>query len=231
MAALARSTAEDGPGALEGLAPNALLAGARVALRAGLADDLDWLAPAAAGAALYEFAWALPFGPEQRELGRRVFTRLLRADAETFVAIARRMARAGGRGLATPAVRARVVLVTELPLSMGVADEPLALALASRRDLAREWIGAGSTGSLPSRRLAARLLERAAREASTRAAGGDEHSLRVFASDVVAPAWERLLADRESLVWRHVAVARGLLAPWVPAIEAKIEADVLDPSL
>jgi hypothetical protein len=230
MAALARSTAEDGPGALEGLAPSALLSAVRVALRAGLADDLDWLAPAAAGAALYELAWALPLGPEQRELGRRVVARLLRADAETFVAIARRMARAG-RGLATSGMRARVVLVTELPLSMGVADGSLALALASRRDLAREWIGASSTGSLPSRRLAARLLERAAREASSRAAGGDEHSLRAFTSDVVAPAWERLLADRESLVWRHVAVARGLLAPWVPALEAKIEADVLDASL
>jgi hypothetical protein len=230
MAALARATAEDGPGALEGLAPNALLGGARAALRSGLADDLDWLAPAAAGAALYELAWALPLGPEQRELGRRVLARLLLADAETFVAIARRMARGGGRGLATPGMRARVVLVAELPIAAGVADGPLALALASRRDLAREWIAVPSTGSLPSRRLAARLLERAAREAAGRAARGDPHNLGVFTGDVVGPAWERLLADRESLVWRHVAVARGLLAPWVGAFGVKIEQD-LAPSL
>ena len=51
MAVLSRATSEDGPGPLEGLHPNALLAGVRAALHAGLADDLDWLAPAAAGAA------------------------------------------------------------------------------------------------------------------------------------------------------------------------------------
>ncbi len=133
------------------------------------------------------------------------------------------MARGGGRGLATPGMRARVALVTELPIDAAIADGSLALALASRRDLAREWIAVPSTGSLPSRRLAARLLERAAREAATRAARGDEHSLRVFTGDIVAPAWDRLLADRESLVWRHVAVARGLLSPWMPALAEKIE--------
>src|SRR5580698_210333 len=156
MAALARATSEDGPGPLEGLHPKALVSGVRAALEGGLVDDLDWLAPAAAGAALYELASALPPGHEQRELGRRVLARLLAADAETFVAIARRMALAGGRGLGSPAIRARITLVTELPVGLGVQDGSLALALASRRELAREWIGVPSTGSLPSRRLAAR---------------------------------------------------------------------------
>jgi hypothetical protein len=230
MAALARAVGEDGPGPLEGLHPEALLLGVRAALKEGLVDDLDWLAPDAAGSALYELASALPLGAEQRELGRRVFARLVAADAPTFVAIARRMALGTGKGLGSPGMRARLALVTELPIALGVADAPLALAIASRRDLAREWIAQGSTGSLASRRLAARLIERAAREAARKAAYGDDHSLRVFRSDAVAPAWERLLADRESLVWRHVAVARGLLAPWVPAMAQAVE-DALSPSL
>jgi hypothetical protein len=230
MAALARAAAEEGPGPLEGLHADALLAGVQAALQSGLADDLDWLAPAAAGAALYELASALPLGPEQRDLGRRVLARMLAADADTFSAIARRLALGGGRGLASPGMRARVVLVMELPISSDVQDAPLALALASRRDLAREWIGGPSTGSLPARRLAARLLERAAREAARRAAQGDDHSLRVFKGDAIEQAWERLLADRESLVWRHVAVARGLLAPWVPALSKAID-DALAPTL
>ncbi len=230
MASLARATAEDGPGPLEGLHPEALLAGVRAALQSGLVDDLDWLAPAAAGSALYELASGLPLGPEQRELGRRVLARLVAADAVTFVAIARRMALGTGKGLGSAGMRARVALVTELPIGLGVADGPLALALASRRDLAREWISVPSTGSLPSRRLAARLIERAAREAARRAAYGDHHSLRVFQSDAVAPAWGRLFADRESLVWRHVAIARGLLAPWVPSMAKALE-EALAPGL
>lgn len=223
MAALARVVAEDGPGPLEGLRPDALVEGVRAALHAGLVDDLDWLAAAAAGAALYELASALPVGPEQRELGRRVLARLLAADAATFAAIARRMALGAGKGLGSPGIRARVALVTELPIGFGVDDGPLALAIASRRDLARDWIAEPSTGSLPSRRLAARLIERAAREAARRAALGDDYSLRVFKSDAIAQAWERLFADRESLVWRHVAVARGLLAPWVPPMARAID--------
>lgn len=230
MAALAQATADEGPGPLEGVNPEAVVAGVRAALQSGLVDDLDWLAAPAAGSALYELASSLPLGPEQRDLGRRVLARLLVADAATFVAVARRMALGPGKGLASPGTRARVALVTELPIGLGLADGPLALAIASRRDLAREWIALPSTGSLPSRRFAARLLERAAREAARRAAYGSDHSLRAFKSDAVAPAWDRLLADRESLVWRHVAVARGLLAPWIPPFARAVE-DALSPSL
>jgi hypothetical protein len=230
MAALARATTEEGPGPLEGLHPEALVQGVRAALHAGLVDDLDWLAPAAAGAALFELASALPLGTEQRELGRRVLARLMAADAETFVAIARRMAMSSPKALGSSAVRARVALVVELPIGTGVSDGPLALAIAARRESAREWIAQPSTGSLPSRRLAARLIERAALEAARRASHGDDHNLRVFRPDAVASAWRRLLADRESLVWRHVAVARGLVAPWEPD-QAKAIEDALAPSL
>jgi hypothetical protein len=229
MAALARAADEE-PSPLEGVHPEALLAGVRAALQSGLLDDLDWLAPAAAGSALYELASALPLGPEQRDLGRRVLARLLAADAATFVVVARRMTLGPSKGLTSPAIRARVALAIELPIGLGIADGPLAFAVASRRDLAREWIAGPSTGSLPSRRLAARLLERAAREVARRAAFGDDHGLRVLKSDAIASAWERLLADRESLVWQHVAVARGLLAPWVPAFTRGME-EALGPSL
>jgi hypothetical protein len=230
MAALARATADDGPGPLEGVHPEALVAGVRAALQSGLVDDLDWLAPPAAGSALFELASALPLGPEQRDLGRRVLARVLAAEAATFVAVARRMALGASKGLASPGIRARVALVTELPIGLGITDGPLALALVSRRELAREWIALPSTGSLPSRRLAARLLERAASEAARCAAHGDDHSLRAFNSDAVQQAWERLLGDRESLVWRHVAAARGMLAPWIPSFAQAMEKG-LDPSL
>jgi hypothetical protein len=230
MAALARAAADDGPGPLEGLQPGALLLGVRAVLQAGLADDLDWLTPSAAGPALYELASALPLGPERREIGRRVLSRLFAGNAETFTAIATRMARTTGKGLSSPGVRARIALVTELPFALGAGDGALAMALASRRELAREWIEIPSTGSLPSRRLAARLLERAAREAARRASQGDPHALRVFRVEAIRRVFQRLLADRESLVWRHLAVARGLLAPWEPELQRELDTG-LDPRL
>lgn len=223
MAALSRASAEEGPGPLEGLHPDVLLRGVQAALGAGLVDDLDWLAPDAAGVALYMLAASLPVGPEQRELGRRVLARMLAGNADTFVAIATAMAQTAGKGLASPNIRARIALVTELPLHHGVADGPLCLALVSRREYAREWIASASTRSLPARRLAAKILERAAREAARRAQQGDTHALRVFAGDTVRNAYNRLLADRESLVWRYVAVARGLCAAWVPELKQQIQ--------
>ncbi len=226
MAALARATEDDGPGPLDALHPEALLLGVKAALQAGLVDDLEWLEPSKAGAALYELASALPLGPERRDLGRRVLERLLEGNAEAFVALATRMALGAGKGLSTAAVRARLLLVTEMPLDENLADGPLALALVQRRELAREWVDVPSTGSLPGRRFAARLLERAAREAARRAQQGDLHPLRAFRGDAVSKAYDRLLADRESLVWRHVAVARGLLSPWVPELDAELDASL-----
>ncbi len=226
MAALSRAAAEDGPGPLEGLHPDVLLKGVQAALATGLVDDLDWLSPQAAGVALYTLAAALPVGSEQRELGRRVLARMLAGNAETFTAIATSMAQSAGKGLASANVRARVALVCELPLVHGIADGPLALALVSRREHARDWVAAASTRSLPARRLAAKILERAAREAARRAQMGDAHALRVFAVENVRTSYNRLLADRESLVWRYVAVARGLCAGWVPELRTQIQASL-----
>src|SRR5580704_13991236 len=97
LATLARTN--EGPGPLEGLHPDALNSAVRTALTDGLVDDTDWLAEPAAGAALYELASAVPIGVEQRELGRRVLARLLQGSAETFTAIATRMALGTGKGL------------------------------------------------------------------------------------------------------------------------------------
>jgi hypothetical protein len=220
----------DGPGPLEALHPDAIQAAVKTALTDGLLDDTDWLAESAAGAALYELAAAVPPSNEQRELGRRVAARLLQGSAETFTAIATRMALGTGKGLAAAHVRARVALVTELPLSLAVADGPMCLALVSRRQLARDFIVQPSMASLPARRSASRIIERAAREAATRAQQGDDHAMRAFSSEGVAQAFERLLADREPLVWRHAATARGLLVPWNPQL-GKTVRDGLDPKL
>lgn len=230
LAALSRATVDEGPSPLEGMNPDAIANGVRVALSEGLLEDLEWLAPPAAGRALYLLAAALPTGPEQRDLGRRVLSRLFSGNAETFVGMATVMALSGGKGLGSSGSIARVSLITELPLMEGVADGPLALALVSRREFAREWIVAPSTRSLPARRLAARLLERAAREAAKRASQGDAHALRVFRGDAIQAAFSRLLADRESLVWRHVAIARGLVAPWLPEPRRELEG-ALSPDL
>jgi hypothetical protein len=230
MAALARAAVSEGAGVLAGLEPSAIARGVQAALGAGLFDELDWLTQAAAGVALYDLASALPSGQEQRELGRRVLARLQGGNAETVALMTARMAQAAAKSLAGVSVRTRIALVMDLPLSYGISDGPLALALVGRRELALEWIDRASIGSLPQRRLAARILERAAQEAARRAASGDAHAIRAFRADSVAPAFSRLLVDRESLAWRHVAIARGLLAGFVDGGLAELEAG-LDPKL
>ena len=120
MAALARATTEDGPGPLEGLQPEALVNGVRAALQAGLVDDLDWLAPAAAGAALFELASALPLGPgAARARAPRAGPADGRRRRRPSSTIARRMAMSTRKGLGSAAVRARVALVAELPIGLG----------------------------------------------------------------------------------------------------------------
>jgi hypothetical protein len=212
MASLAAAAADQQPTPLEGLATDQLLASLRSALGAGLVDDLSFLSRPDAAAALFELAGALPPSPEKRELGRRVLVALHEGDAATFVTLATALALSSPRALGGPLIRARVALSLRLPLSSVAHVDGLALALVSRPELERDWLSAHSIGALPARRLAARLLERAAREAARRAKEGDDSGIRVFERSTVRTAWSRLITDRESLVWRHVAVARGLLA-------------------
>jgi hypothetical protein len=225
---------------LEGCDEAALARSTRVALADGLFDDLAWLAAPAAGVALYEIAGALPLGAERRELGRMVLAELYEGDAATFVSIATRMASGGSaRGLSGAGIRARVALALGLPASLGVPADALALALVSRRELAATWLGTNAIGSLPERRMAGRLLERAAREASEQARRGDDEPARLFhavaqggraqgrpSPETIEGAWRTLLADRETLVWRHVAAARGLISPYVPELRDEIRASL-----
>ncbi len=212
MATLAAAVARQQRVPLEGLPPNALVLGVRAALENKLVDDLGFLSPPAAAAALYEMASAIPIGKERRELGRRIYLWMHQGDAPTFIALATQIALSSPKALNSTAIRARVALCLDLPIGVDSGADALALALISRRDVEQEWLSTPSMGSLTSRRLAARLLERAAREAARRAAQGDESAVRVFEVPAVRDAWARLLADREPLVWHHVATARGLLS-------------------
>lgn len=218
----------DGPGPLEGLSPSLLAVASKAALAAGLVDDLEWLAPEAAGRALFTLASALPIGSEQRELGRRALSRLLVGTASTFAAIATVMARVGAKAFGSPPVVARTSLLVELPLGADIADGPLALTLASRKQLARDWLLTPSTRSLGARRFGARVIERAAAEIVRK---NDVATRRFFTEGgPLRTAFFRLLEDRESLVWRHAAAARGLLASQIPDHIVELEKD-LDPSL
>ena len=204
MAALARATADDGPGPLEGVHPGALVDGVRSALQSGLVDDLDWLAPPAAGSALYELASALPLGPAAR-VGRRVLARVLAADAATFVAVARRMALGQIKGSPAQDFGCGLRSSPSFP-SDSAWPTDLSRSLSCR---AGTLLANGSQCRPPDASVAA-LGGKAPRTSGARggrcAAYGDDHNFRVFKSDAVSAAWERLLGDRESLVWRHVAV-------------------------
>ena len=212
MAALAAALADRRDAPLEGLDPHALLASVRVAMTDGLLSDMDFLAPAAAATATFALAGGLPPGAERRELGRRVLEQLEGGDADTFVALATALALASRRPLPGALKRLRVAAALASPLSAGTAPDALALALLAGPELQRSWLDEPSTGSLPSRRLAARVLERAAREASRRQRLGDDGGVAALTRPTVREVWRRLLGDREPLVWRHAAAARGLLA-------------------
>jgi len=226
LASLAAAAADQQPTPLEGIPTDQLVASVRCALGSKLVDDLSFLSRPVAAAALFELAGALPPSPEKRELGRRVLVALHEGDAATFVTLATALALSSPRALGGAQIKARVALSLRLPLSTGAHVDGLALALLSRPELERGWLTAHSMGALHSRRLAARLLERAAREAAKRAKEGDDSGVRVFERPSVRTAWARLITDRESLVWRHVAVARGLLSVAAPMRASEIERDL-----
>ncbi|NRA32231.1 MAG: serine/threonine protein kinase [Polyangiaceae bacterium] len=223
IAALSEAGHADGPPPLDGVLTVDLLAAIRTALSTGLVDDLDWVAPGTAAVALFELMAALPNGHERRELGRRVFARLYRGTAGTFSAVATRMAMGTGRPLETATMRARVGLLFAMPVGSGVHSDPLALALVTRRSHFEAWVAKSSTGPLPARRLAATLIERATRAAAARASRGDPHAQEYLQSAAVKPVFDALLADREPLVWRHAAIARGLIAATDPRAREDID--------
>lgn len=237
IAALGLGDQASGSMTLAGVDPKALGRSIQMVWADGFLDDLDFIAPSAAAVALYQIAGALPLASERRAIGRKVLNYLYKGNAETFAALASRMALGSTRPLRGAGIRARVALATTLRSSADAAVDRLCLAIVTRRELAREWVGQNAIGSLPDRRLAGRLIERAAREAAKRADSGDIHPLRVFRSvidlkaqryedDGISASWRSLLGDRETLVWRHLAVARGLLCGVVPGFVRQIQADL-----
>jgi len=245
IAALGLGDAAGGPMALAGVDPKALARSIQMVWADGSLDNLDFITPAAAAVALYQIAGALPLGAERRAIGRKVLTYLYKGNAEAFASLASRMAMGSTRPLIGAGIRARLALSLCLRKTADAAIDRLALAIVTRRELATNWVNRAATGSLPDRRFAGRLLERAAREAASRAEGGDSHPLRIFQSivtparyvtpprqsfDVIGSAWHSLLADRETLVWRHVAVARGLLCRVLPQFVDQTKA-LLSPDL
>jgi len=246
VAALGLAESSTGPMALAGVDPKALGRSVQTVAADGLLDDLDFIAPAAAAVALYQVASALPLGSERRIIGRKVLTYLYKGNAETFASLASRMALGSTRPLEGAGIRARVSLSMWLRSHADSAVDRLALAILTRRELAAQWVDQGATGSLPDRRLAGRVIERAAREAARRASAGDDHPLRSFNAVLdperyldpprpdgfisIGPAWRSLLEDRETLVWRQVAVARGLLCAVIPAFVEEISG-MLQPDL
>jgi hypothetical protein len=214
------------PAPLEGLDPEGLVASVRAALFAGLVDDVAFLSKPVAAAALFELAAALPPGVEKNDLGRRVQTALQSGDGATFAAVTRALALSVPRALADPAVQARVALALQLPLGGDPGVDALALALISQAELEEAWLTKPSMGSLAARRQAARLLERAACEVARKEREGNPVGARAMARPSVKAAWTRLMVDRESLVWRHVATARGVLAATVPAFAEEIDREL-----
>lgn len=208
---------------LEGLDPQAVVESLHSANEHGLFDQLDFLGVEAQAGVIYELAAALPPCKLKRELGRRVLLNLRAADGQAFVGIARQIAIGAPKALLSADARARVSLTLDLSFNTNARPEALALALISRRDASATWLTSASTGSLHERRFAARILERAAHAAAFRADAGDESGVRIFQTLEIRDAWERLLSDRESLVWRHIAAGRGLLSKAQPAFAEEID--------
>jgi hypothetical protein len=230
ITALGQSSGASGPPPLDGIAPEVLSRVMGIALDSGLVDDLDWIAPGPAAVALYEITAALPQGKPRRELGRRVFGRVYDGTAGTFAAVAARMALSSGKPLEAAQIRARVSLLFDLPVGSSVNADALALTLVTRRELRERWLDRARSGTLPARRLAAKLIEHAAREAVVRAQQGDPYPKDLLLAEPVRGIFQALLADREPLVWRHAAVARGLLSAVDSGLREEIDS-ALDPNL
>ncbi|MET0284818.1 MAG: hypothetical protein ABW352_10120 [Polyangiales bacterium] len=228
MASLAQAALDPASAPFAGCASERLASSVQVMLAARLLDDLQFLRPAAASSALYALAGALPASSaERRELGRRLIKRLTLGDAESFVTLSTALALGSTRAFEPAAMRARIELMLLLPDSSGLCADPLALALLSRRELCMRFVVDPATSDLPARRLAARVLERAARHAALRAKQGDDGELSRFEVPHVQLAFATLLADREPWVFRHVASARGMLAGFVTRHAEDLERDLM----
>ena len=210
--AMLAEIAEREPAPLEGIPADQLLLAVRAALADGLLAQLDWLSPASAAIAMFELAQALPAGGERRELGRRVLTWLREADRDTFVRLLIALARTSPKIVASEGLRARLGVVLAAPLTAPGMIGELAIGLLAQPSLAQSWVEEPATGSLPGRRLAARILAHGARETVRRYDAGDRGGAKIFARPGIRAALARLVGDREALVSRFASIARGILA-------------------
>jgi hypothetical protein len=224
--AMLAEIADHEPAPLEGIAADQLLLAVRSALNDGLLARLDWMSPASAAVALFELAQALPAGAERRELGRRVLTSLREADRATFVRLLSSLARTSPKIVATEGLRARLGVVLAAPLAAPGMIGELAIGLLAQPSLAQSWVEELATGSLPGRRLAARILAHGAREAVRRYDHGDRGGIRVLARPGTRAALARLLGDREALVSRFASTARGILAHVDPVLADEIDREL-----
>ena len=231
LASLAQSCVNEIEGALDAVSPSMLASVLEHALGAGWLDETGYLEPRSEALALQELAAALAEGTTRAALEERVRRCLERADAGTFAALAARMVQAGDLVPdESDGVRARVTLSLGLPWPLATQVDRLAVAMLARPRAAQAWLGAEASPSLPRRRSAARLLEHGARGVVRLLAMGETWAERLLAHPAVEDAFAALLADREPLVWRHAAVARGLLATSTPSFVLAIDAG-LDPAL
>ncbi len=224
--AMLAQIAEREPAPLEGLSADQLLLAVRITLGDGMLAELEWLSPAAGAIAMFELAQALPPGPERRELGRRVLIRLREADRETFVRLVIALARSAPKLLASDGLRARTEVVLSAPLTAPGAIGELALGLLAQPMLAASWVEVPAMGALPGRRLAARILAHGAREAVRRHDAGDRGGVAVMARPGIRATLDRVLGDREALVWRFASIARGLLAHVDSSLAADIDREL-----
>ncbi len=222
--AMLAQIAEREPAPLEGIPSDQLLEAVRTALSDGILIDLDWLSAAAGAVALFELAQALPPSAERRELGRRVLTRLRDADRATFVRLLIALARSSPKLLIQDGLRARTEIVLCAPLTAPAAIGELALGLLAQPSLAERWVTTPASGSLPGRRLAARILAHGAREAVRRHDAGDRGGGAILGR--ARGTLDRLVGDRESLVWSVASIARGLLAHVDSDLAAQIDRDL-----
>ena len=228
MASLAQVAVDPAAVPFEGCDPEQLRASVEIALEAGLLDDLSFLSPASAGCVLYALASALPaHASERRELGRRVLHELAHGDVDAFTSLATALALGSSRALDGALVRARLELALLLPAADSLRADALAFALISRAELFARFVVQPAARDLPARRLAARLLERAARHAVLRVQQGDDGELAIFDAPATLAPFTQLLGDRDPLVFRHVASARGLLSAQLTRYADDVERDLV----
>lgn len=230
LTALAQAVSSLGPPVLDGVDASALEAAAQLAIGGGLTQDLSFIDPGSAAVALYELSSALPAGQTRRDLRRTMFSLLYRGNASAFVPVATRIALGSAGPLATPTLKARLALSLQLPLGSSVNVGPLALALVTRSATHQHWAGELSTGALAARKTAALLYEHAARQAMFSFQQGDPLPLERLLDRRWGSPLQRLLFDREPLVWHHAASAWGLLASVHPETKRQVEQG-LDPAL